>query len=41
MAFEVTTKAHIIILLQQYYDVNKLLVDCLNSGAGVNPIMRK
>ncbi|WP_442949121.1 NACHT C-terminal helical domain 2-containing protein [Nostoc sp.] len=28
-------------LLQQYYNVNKLLVDCLNSTAGVNPIVRQ
>ncbi|MEH2024872.1 NACHT C-terminal helical domain 2-containing protein [Nostoc sp.] len=24
-------------MLQQYYDVNKLLVDCLNSAAYVTP----
>lgn len=28
-------------LLQQYYDVNKLLVDCLNSAAYVTPIVRQ
>ncbi|MEH2238642.1 NACHT domain-containing protein [Nostoc sp.] len=28
-------------LLQQYYDVNKLLVDCLNSAACVTPIVRQ
>ncbi|MEH2351462.1 MAG: hypothetical protein V7K55_26345 [Nostoc sp.] len=27
--------------MQQYYNVNKLLVDCLNSTAGVNPIVRQ
>ncbi|MFS0517661.1 NACHT domain-containing protein [Nostoc sp. UIC 10607] len=28
-------------LLQQYYDANKLLVDCLNSAADVTPIVRQ
>ncbi|MEH2416068.1 NACHT C-terminal helical domain 2-containing protein [Nostoc sp.] len=28
-------------LLQQYYDVNRLLVDCLNSAAYVTPIVRQ
>ncbi|RCJ15863.1 hypothetical protein A6S26_06070 [Nostoc sp. ATCC 43529] len=28
-------------LLEKYYDVNKLLVDCLNSAADVSPIVRQ
>ncbi|MBX9259083.1 NACHT domain-containing NTPase [Desmonostoc muscorum CCALA 125] len=28
-------------LLQKYYDLNKLLVDCLNSAADVTPIVRQ
>ncbi|MDZ8187829.1 MAG: hypothetical protein RMX96_23645 [Nostoc sp. ChiSLP02] len=28
-------------LLQKYYDVNKLLVDCLNTAADVTPGMRQ
>ncbi|MEG4207782.1 hypothetical protein QUA20_28155 [Microcoleus sp. Pol7_A1] len=28
-------------LLQQYYDANKLLIDCLNSGCNVSPEVRE
>ncbi|HBL13007.1 MAG TPA: histidine kinase [Cyanobacteria bacterium UBA11162] len=28
-------------ILKQYYDANKLLVDCLNSGCNVTPLVRK
>jgi len=28
-------------LLSQYYDANKLLVDCLNSGCNVTPAVRE
>ncbi len=28
-------------LLKQYYDANKLLVDCLNSAANVTPAVRQ
>nr|WP_150111520.1 hypothetical protein [Oscillatoria nigro-viridis] len=28
-------------LLKNYYDANKLLVDCLNSGCNVSPAVRQ
>jgi hypothetical protein len=28
-------------LLRKYYDANKLLVDCLNSGCNVSPAVRQ